>query len=260
MKHWLGLGCVLLGGLLLGCGGSSNDPKLTGQKTIMAFGSCDSTGGVSVKTEVWLPEEKNPEWKAIGATLSAKSIENILGIAGVEADDSLHHESVRSAFLLFEKNYTDFKADFPEAPGCWEIEIKGDTIMTTPKWMFYALQQYFFTGGAHPNTLQSDYAFDLESGKSVDMNYFISDTVALLNLAEKEFRKVEKLGPEVDLEEQGYFLANHKFFLPANYNFTREGLRLYYNPYEIAAYVRGSIVLTIPYDRLEGIVKMDLLF
>jgi hypothetical protein len=74
------------------------------------------------------------------------------------------------------------------------------------------------------------------------------------------FRKTENLADTTNLEKAGYFLSNHKFFIPANYAFTREGVFFYYNPYEIAAYARGAITFTIPYSELEGIVKKELIF
>jgi hypothetical protein len=89
------------------------------------------------------------------------------------------------------------------------------------------------------------------------MKTFIADSVALLKLVEKNFRKEEKLADNANLEEAGYFLSNHQFFVPANYVFTRDGILFYYNPYEIAAYARGAIQFTIPYSELNGIVKKE---
>jgi hypothetical protein len=132
--------------------------------------------------------------------------------------------------------------------------------MTTPKLLFYQLDHYAFTGGAHPNSFTSYHAFDGKTGEEVEMKNFVADSVALLNLVETKFRELEKLAPGVDLEDAGYFLANHKFFMPANYVFTPEGVLFFYNPYEIAAYARGPIELTILYEELKGIIRREAVF
>ena len=92
------------------------------------------------------------------------------------------------------------------------------------------------------------------------METLVADRAALLQIVEKAFRKVEKLSPEADLEKSGYFLDEHKFFLPANYVFTPAGVYFYYNPYEISAYARGAIEFTIPYAELGQTVKKDQVF
>jgi hypothetical protein len=42
--------------------------------------------------------------------------------------------------------------------------------------------------------------------------------------------------------------------------FTPEGVHFFYNPYEIAAYARGPIELTIPYEELKGIIRKEAVF
>ncbi|WP_025763511.1 DUF3298 and DUF4163 domain-containing protein [Dyadobacter tibetensis] len=271
MKKWLGLGCggvLALGLAMTGCGGgsdeqgqlSSGQAKLKGSFASEEWGICDTTGGARVELAYWVPEGKDSVNSLIKKTLERKVIDNILSDAGGDLEDTLSKSSAEAAYELFNKNYRDLKSEYPDAPGCWEVGIKGDTVMTTPQFLFYVMEHYAYTGGAHPNTFQSDYIFDRSTGKLIDGYAFVTDSTALLKLVESEFRKLEKLGPQENLEEAGYFLVNHSFFLPANFTFTQKGIRLYYNPYEIAAYVRGAIALEIPYSDLNGMVDKKRIF
>ncbi len=235
-----------------------------GKITKEEYGSCDtaSNKGVTVHINLWQPTDSSAVAAKIRQILTDKTIKR-LNSYGDSASIAAHPEASRSAkaaFDIFEKNYNDFKKEFPDAPGCWEVDLQGDTVLTTSKMLFYQLDHYAFVGGAHPNSFTSFHAFDAKTGEEVEMKSFVQDSVALMNLVETKFRELEKLTPEVNLEDAGYFLADHKFFLPANYVFTQDGILFYYNPYEIAAYARGAIDFTIPYEELKGIVNRDAVF
>ena len=237
---------------------------ITGKFSDQEFGSCDTVKnqGVSVVIHLWQPTDSGQASKKIRTILSDKVIERINSYADSAsvAQKPEASKSAEAAYDVFASNYTTFKKDFPDAPGCWEIELKGDTVMVTPKVMLYQFDHYAFTGGAHPNSFRSYHVFDRNSGIEREASTYVSDSAALLKKVETAFRKNEKLTENVDLEEAGYFLMDHKFFIPANYTFTKDGVFFYYNPYEIAAYVKGAITFTIPYAELKGILKEDMIF
>lgn len=132
--------------------------------------------------------------------------------------------------------------------------------MTTPRLIVYREQLFTFTGGAHPNTSTAFHVFDNSTGAVIDPQTLIKDRQQLLRKAEIAFRKLEGIKPEANLEESGYFLKDHRFFLPPTIAFNRTGMILFYNPYEIAPYVRGPIEFEIPYSELEGIVDRNRIF
>jgi hypothetical protein len=41
------------------------------------------------------------------------------------------------------------------------------------------------------------------------------------------------------------------FYLPENIGFTKEGVKLLYNQYEVASYADGTIELTLPYNEVK---------
>ncbi|MCE7039698.1 DUF3298 and DUF4163 domain-containing protein [Dyadobacter sp. CY312] len=235
-----------------------------GKLLLQNFGTCDTvlSAGVYIKIATWLPSDSTAAAANIRTQLDKKLIDRInsYGDSASIASNPGAKTSTKSAFEVLHKNYTDFKKDFPDAPGCWFVELKGDTVMVTPKVLLYQLDHFSFMGGAHPNSFRSLHVFDAVTGEEKEAKTFIADSTALLKKVEAEFRKIEKLDASANLEESGYFLLNHKFFIPANYTFTKEGVLFYYNPYEIAAYARGAITFTIPYKELDGIVKTDLIF
>ncbi|MCE7066744.1 DUF3298 and DUF4163 domain-containing protein [Dyadobacter sp. CY326] len=244
--------------------GESTKNMLSGAPRKSEFGGCDSTKnqGISIRLNLWEPADSGKVGTAIRDILTTKSIQRInsYGDSASIAANPGASRSIKDAYEVFEKNYNGFKKDFPEAPGCWAVELKGDTVFSTPKTLFYQLDHYAFTGGAHPNSFRSYHAFDLKTGGELQLKSFVSDSVALTNLVEKYFRQTEKIAPEINLEEEGYFLLNNQFAIPVSWVFTPKGILFYYNPYEIAPYARGAIQFTIPYAQLEGIIDREKVF
>lgn len=227
----------------------------------MTFGSCDTAkGGTEVSFTLLMPADSGKAAEQIRQFLQKSRVASITSTMDSAYVHSFGELNEKVAYGAFDKTYKDFKKDFPDAPGCWEIVQKGDTILTTSKIVAYQLDLYTFTGGAHPNSNKQYTLFDRQTGVVVPFHAFVKDSVALLQKTEAAFRKLEKLQPGDNLEEKGYFLNNHKFFQADNCTFTREGILVYYNPYEIAPYVRGAIQFVIPYNDLKGIIREERVF
>lgn len=270
MKFLANLAIVAVAGIFA-CTSSSKNEQYGGAPAIkegaiqtQEFGSCDTTKGygASVKMAVWLPSDTTQSALAIRQTLERKIVERINSHndSASIATNPEASKNAEGAFKVFEKNFVDTRKAVPGAPGCWEINLKGDTLFSSPKVLTYELEHYAYTGGAHPNTFISLHVFDAKTGIEKEASSFVTDQAALLKKVEEAFRKTEKLTPEDNLEQKGYFLPDHKFFIPANYTFTEAGVLFYYNRYEIAAYVKGAIEFTIPYSDLKGIVNMEDVF
>jgi hypothetical protein len=159
--------------------------------------------------------------------------------------------------LLFAQ-HENFISDFPEiSSNVWSVEINVDSIYQNPKCLTLGIQGFTYLGGAHPNSYISYFNFDKKTGKTLLLDDIIVDKKAFLALAEKEFRANQELTEEQNLEEAGYFFDKGVYNLPAQYAITEEGLMMFYNTYEAAAYVVGQISFIIPYKSLEGIVSID---
>lgn len=227
----------------------------------MSFGSCDTIkGGAEVSFTLLTPADSGKAAEQIRQFLQKSRVASITSSMDSAYVHSFGELNEKVAFAALDKSYKDFKKDFPDAPGCWEINQKGDTVLTTPKIIAYQLDLYTFLGGAHPNSNKQFTLFDRQTGVVVPFHAFVTDSVALLKKTEAAFRKLEKLQPTDNLEEKGYFLNNHQFFQADNCTFTREGVLVYYNPYEIAAYARGPIQFVVPYSELKGIIREERIF
>lgn len=190
--------------------------------------------------------------------LAVNSITAWLDSATVAAHPEAR-ENLNGAASLFAADYEVVRNDMGSLSGCWKLETKADTVHSTPNALTVKVETYAYTGGAHPNSSMSFYTFDRKTGRMLSLADMVDDTVALLGILEKAFRQQQKLAPNANLEEEGYFLHDGHFFLPANIGTGREGLVFYYNPYEIAAYAVGPIEVTIPYEKLNGILHDELL-
>lgn len=116
-----------------------------------------------------------------------------------------------------------------------------------------------YLGGAHGSSSQTYYNFDLKHQKQVSLDQLIqANQKAKLNtLAHDAFKAwvtESKLAENVNEYEQAW-----KFTLSDNFYLGKQGLILQYGEYEIGPYVVGLPRLTIPYDKLKGILKPEFL-
>lgn len=269
-KYFIPFSVLLLTAATLGCNpdsGTDQSHKSTAYHKLRfdyEEGICgnDSMPGLRFSTSYVVPSDSSAGGRNIADFIENFIVRNIHAntdstFIGIRPSSG---NRIKDAYEDLKDAYLDFRKSFPDAMGCWEIEMNGDSIFTSPKVISYGLAQYSFLGGAHPNTFTTFYLFDAHSGKELNPIRFFSDSTAFLNIVESRFRRVEKLSAADNLEEKGYFLQNGKFFLPANYIFSDKGVLIHYNPYEIAPYVKGPISFTIPYKELKGNLKEELLF
>lgn len=115
---------------------------------------------------------------------------------------------------------------------------------------------YTFEGGAHGMYSVDYYLFDKEL-KGVHKKWvnLFTDTTGVLALAEKLFR-IEKEMPETEATNENWFDGG-AFYLPNNFAFTDTSLVFFYNVYEIAPYVQGSTEISIPLEKIAGLLKKE---
>lgn len=231
------------------------------QYTLTGVNRCDTTDnkGVDVSVGYFQLQEDTDGARKINDSLRQLAVGSITG--WLDSATVATHPDARTdlakAAALFAADYQTVTTDMGGLGGCWELKTQADTISANPKVLTARLETYAYTGGAHPNTNSSFYMFDRETGRPLTLTDLVSDTTALLNVVEQTFRKQQDLLPQANLEDQGYFLRDGHFFLPANIGMSRTGMVFYYNPYEIAAYALGPIEVTVPYDQLGGIIRTD---
>lgn len=153
----------------------------------------------------------------------------------------------------FFEEYKTFLDDFPDFEMPWNIEIHGKLLFQSNQIISIELEEYSYTGGAHPNYNITLLNFDLISGETIQLDDVIKDREKLKMIASEKFRKARNIKKGHSFESAG-FLFGDSFTLPANFALTEEGLYLFYNPYEVGAYVLGPTAFTIPYQEIESIM------
>ncbi|WP_288429007.1 DUF3298 and DUF4163 domain-containing protein [uncultured Spirosoma sp.] len=251
-------GCFLF---LVACTNTpSGPPQLKREQyTLDSPYPCDTTTnkGIDVSVSYFQLVDESDAGRRINDSLqrlSAGSVTSWLDSAALAGNPDAR-TNLAKAGQLFLADYKQVVSELDGMGGCWDLETKLDTLYTSPKVMTVQLDNYAYTGGAHPNSNTTFMNFDRRTGNTLTLTDMVSDTTALLKIVERAFRKEQGLLPQHNLEERGYFLRDGKFFLPANVGIDRKGLTFYYNPYEIAAYALGPIEITVPYEQLNGILR-----
>lgn len=116
------------------------------------------------------------------------------------------------------------------------------------------LESYVFLGGAHGLQNATFLNFDLKSGRKLDRTELFTDTVALWKLNKEAFLQARG----ADLADAVLFVAPDELPLPQNIAVDSAGVRMHYNPYEIAPYVFGSTDYLLPMDEVRPLLDAKL--
>jgi hypothetical protein len=153
--------------------------------------------------------------------------------------------------------YASFQKEFPNLKIPWELERTVSAEQVAPAILNVGSAQFSFLGGAHPNTfriLQSLHADTAEPYSLADL-FKPGFETELTKIGEKIFRKQMEIAPGENLGEAGFFFDKDVFKLNDNFQMSPEGLKFFYNPYEVAPYVMGPIELVIPWADLRGLLQ-----
>ena len=74
------------------------------------------------------------------------------------------------------------------------------------------------------------------------------------NIKMKQYYLLERVMLDETIED---FFFGEDFQLPANMGFSKEGLILLYNNYEIAAYTQGATKIVLPYETVKGVLHIN---
>lgn len=172
------------------------------------------------------------------------------------ADPEKSYDSYNAYASGFIKDYDDFQKEYKDRMQTWFLDIRTEVLRNEPNYLSMIRKHVSFAGGAHPNTVHVYINYDPSEHREIVLDsLLLPGTRAKLNtIAEKIFRKNEKLGPTESLKDK-YFFENDIFKLNENFTITPEGLRFLYNRYEIKAYVFGITELTIPFSELKDIAR-----
>ncbi len=163
-------------------------------------------------------------------------------------------EDLDVAMAEFIKLYESYvrESNFFSIP--WELKIDGEVLYQSEKMVCLKLENSSYTGGAHPNEYTTLLNFNTETGDLLELNDIVSDVAKLRVLAEESIlgkRKKEVDESDVPVIE----LASDSYFtLPENFAIQKNGILLFYNPYEASDYASGTLSFLLSYDDLNSIL------
>jgi hypothetical protein len=172
------------------------------------------------------------------------------------ANEGEHYNSYQDFADAFVKNFDTFSKENAAYAQTWFMDGKVEVAAHQPNYLSLLYTFVNYEGGAHPNSLHTYLNYDPVKHQEILLDSLIKpgSMPTLTAIAEKIFRKNEKLSPTASLKDN-YFFENDKFSINQNFTVTKEGLKFLYNPYEIKAYVFGTTELTVPFTELQEIAR-----
>ncbi|OBX26092.1 DUF3298 and DUF4163 domain-containing protein [Gelidibacter algens] len=184
-----------------------------------------------------------------------QQIEHVIANEMNMADTPENDISISQAVSQFDNEYKTFKQDFQDTNQQWEVDVEGKVLYESPEVISISLQSYIDTGGAHGNTRITYLNFNPETGALLEQNDIISNLTEFKKIAQKAFKEQTK--PKDNDETIEDFFFGEEFQLPENIGFTKDGLLLLYNNYEIASYAQGVTKVVMAYDDIRGFLKVN---
>jgi hypothetical protein len=115
------------------------------------------------------------------------------------------------------------------------------------------------SGGVHPFQYTDSITYDLSSGKTLKLTDILEDNCTGSNLSVLVEAALEPMAEELYFDYQDVVkdIFSSNLSSITNWYFSHTGLCFHFAPYEIAPYSSGTIIATIPYDQLEGILREE---
>ncbi|NKI26485.1 DUF3298 and DUF4163 domain-containing protein [Arenibacter sp. 6A1] len=241
------LAFLLLPLFFLSC---TNQDKLVFEPLEFKEASCDNCPKVTVQ----IP--KALENHALASIINNTLREEVISM--LSYDDEFEPTTIEEAIRSFNNGYSDMKKLYAEEPVGWEAIIDGTVTYEDDTIITIKLNSYSFTGGAHGYTSTQFFNFDKKNNIEVNTLDFIDDLDQFRLYAEIKFREQEKIPSDKSINTTGFMFENNLFYLPENIGFTKEGLQLYYEQYEVASYADGPILLNLPFQEIQPYLSLKI--
>lgn len=117
---------------------------------------------------------------------------------------------------------------------------------------------YFYTGGAHPNSYSFTLNFDLKNGKELKLaDLFRPNSNYLKIISDYCIKQLQKDLSDGDFDDQIQSGAGAEEKNYDSWSITRKGITVTFDSYQVAPYVAGPQEVTVPYEILKGILRND---
>ena len=235
--------------LLFSCNKSKKSDTLIFESTTIENTACSNCPNVSITFPKAVEKTKISE--TINSTLQRNIITTLL------FDESLKIDSIPDAISSFTSAFNELQKQYIDESAIWEAKINAEITYENPSILSIELNTYLFTGGAHGYTSVQLLNFDKKQGNALKNSELFKDSLIFQNYAETQFRKQEKIALEQPINHTGFMFDNNTFYLPENIGYTKNGIQLLYNQYEVASYADGPIKLVLPYATVKEYLALN---
>lgn len=245
MKHLFA--CVVFILVLYGCKKEQKE-TLTFKSSSFHSEACSTCPVVSIT----IPEAI--ENTAMGMAINLAITQTV--VLELIYDDALDVTTLEEAIASFKNGFLELKEMYPDESLGWEAKINGDLTYEDAAVVTIKIDSYIFTGGAHGQSTTRFLNFDKKKGVQIETSDLFEVDPKLLTYAETKFRNQEQIPEGTSINSTGFMFENNYFYLPENIGYTKEGIQLLYEQYEVASYAEGPIVLLLPYAEVQGFLKV----
>ena len=144
--------------------------------------------------------------------------------------------------------------------GVWQTETSVSIYQENSEFVEVSFDNWDYSGGAHGNAWSEQVMVDIKTGKELKLDDFFSNIDLLSSKAESIFRADHEIPAGANLEEAGFWFEDGVFRLNENFVFNENSIDFLYNQYEIAPYAAGMIVVSIPLNEVEHLLKRRVKF
>jgi len=137
----------------------------------------------------------------------------------------------------------------------WQKSVGSGTEMNHNGILVYRSDSYGYSGGAHGLGKTQFLVFDTEKMQAVELStLFIQGyETGLSKMLESEFRAAHFLEPGQDLRDAGLF--ENSIYPSPNFSVNPREIIFFYNPYELAPYAMGAIIIRLSFEKLKELLK-----
>ena len=147
----------------------------------------------------------------------------------------------------------DFKKYIPDINQTYTLEITHE-YYEYKDYLSYVFFIESYTGGAHPNHKIWTITYDKNSNSIIDIDYLICKEPNILNIFSRSSRN--KLFYNKNIVDTNMMLEGTKPSIDnfSNFAFSKDGIILFFEYYQIAPYSSGEFKVTIPYNKFKNIL------